>query len=103
MDVCEKMQLQALRIERFIEQTLTVKEQKLQVRNTLFPTHSIITVECIQCTVGLITLHVAQCGADIVPHHLCVKVTCALQTCGVCAVCLDYLFHDLDNHHSLSN
>lgn len=31
MDVCEKMQLQALRMERFIERTLTVKEQKLQV------------------------------------------------------------------------
>ncbi|KAG7223852.1 hypothetical protein INR49_015342 [Caranx melampygus] len=30
VDVCEKMQLQALRIERFIEQTLTAKEQKLQ-------------------------------------------------------------------------
>lgn len=33
VDVCEKMQLQALRIERFIEQTLTAKKQKLQVRN----------------------------------------------------------------------
>lgn len=33
VDVCEKMQLQALRIERFIEQTLTDKERKLQVRN----------------------------------------------------------------------
>ncbi|XP_074474016.1 B box and SPRY domain-containing protein [Sebastes fasciatus] len=31
VDVCEKMQLQALRIERFIDQTLTAKEQKLQV------------------------------------------------------------------------
>ncbi|XP_044189856.1 B box and SPRY domain-containing protein [Thunnus albacares] len=31
VDVCEKMQLQALRIERFIEQTLTAKEQQLQV------------------------------------------------------------------------
>ncbi|KAK5879050.1 hypothetical protein CesoFtcFv8_024395 [Champsocephalus esox] len=31
VDVCEKLQLQALRIERFIEQTLTAKEQKLQV------------------------------------------------------------------------
>ncbi|XP_069369617.1 B box and SPRY domain-containing protein isoform X2 [Paralichthys olivaceus] len=30
VDVCEKMQLQALRIERFIDQTLIVKEQKLQ-------------------------------------------------------------------------
>ncbi|XP_023149221.2 B box and SPRY domain-containing protein [Amphiprion ocellaris] len=30
VDVCEKMQLQALRIERFIEQTLTAKEQNLQ-------------------------------------------------------------------------
>ncbi|XP_049909106.1 B box and SPRY domain-containing protein isoform X1 [Epinephelus moara] len=30
VDVCEKMQLQALRIERFIGQTLTAKEQKLQ-------------------------------------------------------------------------
>lgn len=30
VDVCEKMQLQALRIERFIDQTLTAKEQKLQ-------------------------------------------------------------------------
>ncbi|XP_026210918.1 B box and SPRY domain-containing protein [Anabas testudineus] len=30
VDVCEKMQLQALRIERFINQTLTAKEQKLQ-------------------------------------------------------------------------
>ncbi|XP_004538080.2 B box and SPRY domain-containing protein [Maylandia zebra] len=30
VDVCEKMQLQALRIERFIEQTLAAKEQKLQ-------------------------------------------------------------------------
>ncbi|XP_031133976.1 B box and SPRY domain-containing protein [Sander lucioperca] len=31
VDVCEKMQLQALRIERFIDQTLAAKEQKLQV------------------------------------------------------------------------
>ncbi|KAM7392823.1 hypothetical protein PAMA_007771 [Pampus argenteus] len=31
VDVCEKMQLQALRIERFVNQTLTAKEQKLQV------------------------------------------------------------------------
>ncbi|XP_019733159.1 B box and SPRY domain-containing protein isoform X1 [Hippocampus comes] len=31
VDVCEKMQLQALRMERFIERTLTAKEQKLQV------------------------------------------------------------------------
>nr|XP_020456577.1 B box and SPRY domain-containing protein-like [Monopterus albus] len=30
VDVCEKMQLQALRIERFINQTLTAKDQKLQ-------------------------------------------------------------------------
>ncbi|XP_061589351.1 B box and SPRY domain-containing protein [Cololabis saira] len=30
VDVCEKMQLQAHRIEKFIEQTLTAKEQKLQ-------------------------------------------------------------------------
>ncbi|XP_071322880.1 B box and SPRY domain-containing protein [Trachinotus anak] len=30
VDVCEKMQLQALRIERFINQTLTAKELKLQ-------------------------------------------------------------------------
>ncbi|KAM9307235.1 B box and SPRY domain-containing protein [Pholidichthys leucotaenia] len=30
VDVCEKMQLQALRIEKFINQTLTAKEQKLQ-------------------------------------------------------------------------
>uniref|UniRef100_A0A3B3BDJ9 B-box and SPRY domain containing n=2 Tax=Oryzias melastigma TaxID=30732 RepID=A0A3B3BDJ9_ORYME len=30
VDVCEKMQLQAKRIERFIEQTLSAKEQKLQ-------------------------------------------------------------------------
>ncbi|XP_070707226.1 B box and SPRY domain-containing protein [Pempheris klunzingeri] len=30
VDVCEKIQLQALRIERFINQTLTAKEQKLQ-------------------------------------------------------------------------
>ncbi|GAA6217136.1 B box and SPRY domain-containing protein isoform X1 [Lates japonicus] len=30
VDVCEKIQLQALRIEKFIDQTLTVKEQKLQ-------------------------------------------------------------------------
>lgn len=37
VDVCEKLQLQALRIERFIEQTLTAKEQKLQVRNTCDP------------------------------------------------------------------
>ncbi|XP_035464620.2 B box and SPRY domain-containing protein [Scophthalmus maximus] len=29
VDVCEKMQLQALRIERFIDQTLTAKEQNL--------------------------------------------------------------------------
>lgn len=32
VDVCEKMQLQALRIEKFVDQTLSVKEQKLQVR-----------------------------------------------------------------------
>lgn len=32
VDVCEKMQLQALRIEKFIKQTLTAKEQTLQVR-----------------------------------------------------------------------
>lgn len=31
VDVCEKIQLQALRIERFIDHTLTDKEQKLQV------------------------------------------------------------------------
>uniref|UniRef100_A0A667YHS5 B-box and SPRY domain containing n=1 Tax=Myripristis murdjan TaxID=586833 RepID=A0A667YHS5_9TELE len=31
VDVCEKMQLQALRIERFINQTLTAKERTLQV------------------------------------------------------------------------
>ncbi|XP_056875804.1 B box and SPRY domain-containing protein isoform X2 [Takifugu flavidus] len=31
VDVCEKIQLQALRIERFIDQTLTAKEQKLQI------------------------------------------------------------------------
>lgn len=30
VDVCEKIQLQALRIDKFIEQTLTAKEQKLQ-------------------------------------------------------------------------
>ncbi|KAM9735138.1 B box and SPRY domain-containing protein [Menidia menidia] len=30
VDVCEKMQLQALRIERFVDQTLAAKEQKLQ-------------------------------------------------------------------------
>ncbi|XP_058474234.1 B box and SPRY domain-containing protein [Solea solea] len=30
VDVCEKMQLKALRIERFLDQTLTGKEQKLQ-------------------------------------------------------------------------
>ncbi|XP_055010021.1 B box and SPRY domain-containing protein isoform X2 [Boleophthalmus pectinirostris] len=30
VDVCEKIQLQALRVERFIEHTLTDKEQKLQ-------------------------------------------------------------------------
>ncbi|XP_041826468.1 B box and SPRY domain-containing protein [Melanotaenia boesemani] len=30
VDVCEKIQLQALRIEKFIDQTLTAKEQKLQ-------------------------------------------------------------------------
>ncbi|KAM3600587.1 uncharacterized protein V6R79_025488 [Siganus canaliculatus] len=30
VDVCEKIQLQALRIEKFINQTLTAKEQKLQ-------------------------------------------------------------------------
>ncbi|XP_023275442.1 B box and SPRY domain-containing protein-like [Seriola lalandi dorsalis] len=30
VDVCEKMQLKALRLERFIDQTLTTKEQKLQ-------------------------------------------------------------------------
>ncbi|XP_044029231.1 B box and SPRY domain-containing protein [Siniperca chuatsi] len=30
VDVCEKIQLQALRIERFIDQTLTAKEQMLQ-------------------------------------------------------------------------
>ncbi|XP_034402778.1 B box and SPRY domain-containing protein [Cyclopterus lumpus] len=34
VDVCEKMQLQALRVERFINQTLTAKEQKLQVAAT---------------------------------------------------------------------
>ncbi|XP_037341265.1 B box and SPRY domain-containing protein [Pungitius pungitius] len=34
VDVCEKMQLQALRIERFIEQTLTDKERKLQLAAT---------------------------------------------------------------------
>lgn len=40
VDVCEKIQLQALRIERFIDQTLTAKEQKLQVRsNTRSATH----------------------------------------------------------------
>lgn len=32
VDVCEKIQLQAQRIEKFIDQTLSVKEQKLQVR-----------------------------------------------------------------------
>ncbi|XP_061555265.1 B box and SPRY domain-containing protein [Phycodurus eques] len=31
VDACEKIQLQALRMERFIDHTLTVKEQKLQV------------------------------------------------------------------------
>ncbi|XP_037547821.1 B box and SPRY domain-containing protein [Nematolebias whitei] len=31
VDVCEKMQLQALRIDKFIEQTLEAKKQKLQV------------------------------------------------------------------------
>ncbi|XP_047229328.1 B box and SPRY domain-containing protein [Girardinichthys multiradiatus] len=30
VDVCEKIQLQALRIEKFIQQTLTAKDQKLQ-------------------------------------------------------------------------
>ncbi|KAM4527434.1 B box and SPRY domain-containing protein [Odontesthes bonariensis] len=30
VDVCEKMQLQALRIERFVDQTLTAKEQNVQ-------------------------------------------------------------------------
>lgn len=35
VDVCEKMQLQALRLEKFINQTLTAKEQKLQVRHQL--------------------------------------------------------------------
>ena len=33
VDVCEKIQLQALRIEKFINHTLAAKEQKLQVRN----------------------------------------------------------------------
>lgn len=37
VDVCEKIQLQALRIEKFINQTLTAKEQKLQVRKTTDP------------------------------------------------------------------
>lgn len=40
VDVCEKIQLQALRIERFIDQTLTAKEQKLQVRNYTHSTTS---------------------------------------------------------------
>lgn len=31
VDICEKMQLQALRIERFISQTLAVKEKAVQV------------------------------------------------------------------------
>lgn len=31
MDVCEKMQLQALRIERFIDRTLTAREKAVQV------------------------------------------------------------------------
>lgn len=38
VDVCEKIQLQAQRIEKFIEQTLSVKEQKLQVRCDTLPT-----------------------------------------------------------------
>lgn len=47
VDVCEKIQLQALRIERFIDQTLTAKEQKLQVRNETDPhplNHTVIIV-----------------------------------------------------------
>lgn len=38
VDVCEKIQLQAQRIEKFIAQTLSVKEQKLQVRCDTQPT-----------------------------------------------------------------
>lgn len=38
VDVCEKIQLQAQRIEKFIDQTLSVKEQKLQVRCDTQPT-----------------------------------------------------------------
>lgn len=38
VDVCEKIQLQAQRIEKFIDQTLSVKEQKLQVRCATQPT-----------------------------------------------------------------
>lgn len=37
VDVCEKIQLQALRIEKFIDQTLTAKEQKLQVISPSYP------------------------------------------------------------------
>lgn len=39
VDVCEKIQLQAWRIEKFIDQTLTAKEQKLQVRSDTHLTH----------------------------------------------------------------
>lgn len=40
VDVCEKIQLQAQRIEKFIDQTLSVKEQKLQVRCDTHPHNS---------------------------------------------------------------
>lgn len=35
VDVCEKMQLKALRIEKFINQTLTAKDQRLLVKKSV--------------------------------------------------------------------
>ncbi|XP_026153525.1 B box and SPRY domain-containing protein [Mastacembelus armatus] len=48
VDVCEKMQLQALRIERFIDQTLTAKEQKLQAAASRAREHVLAQVSAVR-------------------------------------------------------
>lgn len=40
VDICEKMQLQALQIERFIKNTLTAKEKTMQVISELKYMHT---------------------------------------------------------------
>jgi hypothetical protein len=48
VNICEKMQLQAQRMERFINQTLTAKERALQVSSPVTLTLSLMCLQFIQ-------------------------------------------------------